>query len=319
MKYFIRKTILFLFPLAILPLLMELLLRNIPNDYNYKKEYLMNNSNNITKLFLGSSHTYYGINPDFISGNSFNASHISQSIDLDYQIIKKYENNWNELKYIIIPIDYFTLFSRLSNGIEYWRIKNYNLYYDMHLSNSLSDNSELMSVSLKLNLRRIISYYFLNKTAITCSKLGFGNNYKKSNDLVKTGKTAALRHTKNDLSKLNESLKILKEIIDFASKNNIEIIFYTSPAYNTYVSNLDKNQLNLTINTITELAVNNSNCNYFNLLNDTHFYSDDFRDADHLNPEGAKKLSLRIDELISNKTKYERTTKAIRNAGFIVN
>jgi len=133
--------------------------------------------------------------------------------------------------------------------------------------------------------------------------------------LIKTGETAALRHTTKDLSKLNESLEILKEIIGFASENNIEIIFYTSPAYNTYVSNLDKNQLNLTINTITELTEKNSNCNYFNLLNDTHFYSDDFRDADHLNPEGAKKLSLRIDELISNKTKYERTTKAIRNAG----
>ena len=92
----------------------------------------------------------------------------------------------------------------------------------------------------------------------------------------------------------------MKEIIDFASRNNIEIIFYTSPAFNTYVSNLDKNQLNLTINTITELAKNNNNCNYFNLLEDSNFHSSDFRDADHLNPEGAKKLSLRIDELISS-------------------
>tara|TARA_B110000503_G_C7141898_1_gene411207 strand:- start:241 stop:1149 length:909 start_codon:yes stop_codon:yes gene_type:complete len=300
MKRFFIKTILFLLPLVIIIITMETLLRSIPNDYNFKNNFLLNNSNNVTKLFLGSSHTYYGINPDFISGNSFNASHISQTINLDYEIIKKYDNNWNELKYIIIPIDYFTLFSRLSNGIEYWRIKNYNLYYDMNLSNSFSDNSELLSVSLKSNLRRIISFYFLNKTSITCSKLGFGNNYKKSNDLIKTGKTAALRHTKKDLSKLSESLKILKEIIDFASRNNIEIIFYTSPAFNTYVSNLDKNQLNLTINTITELAKNNNNCNYFNLLEDSNFHSSDFRDADHLNPEGAKKLSLRIDELISS-------------------
>jgi hypothetical protein len=299
MKRFFIKTILFLLPLVIIIITMETLLRSIPNDYNFKKNYLLNNSNNVTKLFLGSSHTYYGINPDFISGNSFNASHISQTIDLDYEIIKKYDNNWNELKYIVMPIDYFTLFSRLSNGIEYWRIKNYNLYYDMNLSNSFSDNSELLSVSLKSNLRRISSFYFLNKTSITCSKLGFGNNYKKSKDLIKNGQTRALRHTMKDLSKLSESLKILKEIIDFASRNNIEIIFYTSPAYNTYVSNLDKNQLNLTINTITELAKNNNNCNYFNLLEDSNFHSSDFRDADHLNPEGAKKLSLRIDELIS--------------------
>lgn len=304
MEKFIRKTIFFLLPLAILALLMEFLLRNIPNDYNFKKEYLNSNSNKITTIFLGSSHTYYGIDPDFISGNSFNAGHISQSIDLDYQIIKKYENNWDELKYIIIPIDYFTLFFRLKDGIEHWRIKNYNLYYDMSLSNSFSDNSELLSVSLKSNLRRIISFYFLSKTSVTCSKLGFGNNYKNSSNLIETGKTAALRHTENDLSKLNESIEILIEIIDFASKNNIEIVFFTSPAYDTYVSNLDENQLNLTINTITELAEKYSNCNYFNLLNDPHFYSTDFGDADHLNSKGAKKLSLKLDKLISIKTEY---------------
>jgi len=309
MKNFIKKAILFLLPLIMLILLMEPLLRNIPNDYKYKKEYLIKNSHNIVKLFLGDSHTYYGINPSFISGSAFNASHISQSIDLDYEIIKKYKNNWDELKYIIIPINYSTLFSRLSNGIEYWRVKNYNLYYDMQLSNSLSDNSELLSVSFKSNLKRIISYYFLNKTSITCSKLGFGNNYVKSNDLVKTGKKAALRHTEKDLSKLNESLEILKKIIDFSSKNNIEIIFYTSPTYNTYVSNLDETQLNLTINTMTGLAEKNSNCSYFNLLNDSHFYSSDFRDADHLNPKGAKKLSLLVDQLISN-TKQSRDAQS---------
>ena len=313
MKKFRSKTILFLSPLIILVLLMEPLLRNIPNDYNYKKEYLINNSNNVTKLFLGSSHTYYGINPSFISGTAFNASHISQSIDLDYEIIKKYKDNWNKLKYIIIPIDYFTLFSRLSGGIEYWRVKNYSIYYDIQLSNKLSENSELMSVNLKSNINRIKKYYFLNKTAITCSELGFGNSFEKSKDLDETGKTAALRHTKKDLSKLNESIKILKEIINFAYKNNIEMVFYTTPGYHTYVSNLNSNQLDLTINTITKLTEKNKNCTYFNLLEDTNFYSTDFRDADHLNPDGAKKLSLRIDELISNKEKYERTTMYIKN------
>lgn len=306
MKKFIHKTIFFLLPIVIFFLLMEHLLRSIPNDYNYKMEYLNNNSNNITKLFLGDSHTYYGINPDFISGNSFNASHISQSIDLDYEIIKKYRNNWRRLKFIIIPIDYSTLFYRLSNSVEYWRIKNYNLYYDMHLSNSLSDNSELLSFTFISNLKRIYSYYFRKKTSITCSKLGFGNN-KKSNDLVKTGKTAALKHTILDLSNLNKNIYIIEEIINFASENNIEIIFYTSPAYKTYVSNLNKSQLNLTVKTITELAESNNNCIYFNLLEDTHFSSADFSDANHLNSKGARKLSLRIDELLSDTTKPKRT------------
>lgn len=299
MYKFILKSIFFLLPFFILTIAMELMLRNIPNDYNYKNQYLTDNSNNISKLFLGSSHTYYGINPEFISGRAFNASHISQSLDLDNEILKKFNNNWKELKLIIIPIDYFTLFARLSNGKEKWRIKNYNLYYDMNLSNSISENLELMN--FKINIERINAYYFFNKTSVTCSELGFGINYKDSIDLIKSGKTAASRHTKKDLSYLQNSINILNEIINFASKNNIKIIFYTSPAYKTYVSNLNENQLNLTINKITELADNNINCTYINLLDDTRFSSDDFRDADHLNPNGAKKLTLILDKLISVK------------------
>ncbi|WP_019671458.1 hypothetical protein [Eudoraea adriatica] len=298
MKAFLKKTIIFLVPLAIFFSAMEPLLRNIPNDYSYKNNYLMNNSNKISKLFLGSSHTYYGINPDFISGNSFNGSHISQSINLDYEILKKYKNNWEALEYLMIPIDYFTLFSRMRNGVEYWRVKNYNLYYDIQLSSKLSENSELLSINLKSNIKRVVSYYLLNKTPITCSKLGYGNIYVKSKDLAETGKTAAIRHTTKDFSKLNETIKILEEIIDWASINNTKIIFYTTPAYTTYVSNLDADQLELTINTINKLVEKNTNCSYFNLLEDSDFYASDFSDADHLNQEGAKKLSMKLNELI---------------------
>ena len=187
----------------------------------------------------------------------------------------------------------------MRNGGEYWRAKNYNLYYDIQLSNKLSENSEVLSISVKSNIQRIVSYYLLNKTPITCSKLGYGNIYVKNKDLVETGKTAALRHTTKDFSKLNETIKILEEIIDWASQNNTEIIFYTTPAYTTYVSNLNADQLELTRKTITNLVENNTNCSYFNLLEDPDFFASDFSDADHLNQEGAKKLSKKLDELIS--------------------
>ena len=53
---------------------------------------------------------------------------------------------------------------------------------------------------------------------------------------------------------------------------------------------LNVNQLELTINTITKLAEKNNNCSYFNLLEDSNFYTSDFKEADHLNQKGAKKI-----------------------------
>lgn len=284
---------------------MEPLLRNIPNEYKYKSAYLDSNSNKITKLFLGSSHTYFGVNPDFIKGKSFNAGHVHQSIDLDFEILRKYKNNWNDLKCIIIPIDYSSLFVDKSNRDNFnWRKKYYNVYYDMDISNSLSENSELISHEFRGGLIKIFSYYVLRDNYTSWSKLGYGYfegvNSRVNSDLSITGINAAKRHTCSDYSVLDSNIHVLDSIIEFATANNIDILLYTSPAYKTYVSKLDKNQLDLTINTVSKIANDNINCTYVNLLEDKHFLPNDFRDADHLNQNGAKKFSIIIDKIINN-------------------
>ena len=309
MRRYILKTILFILPIILIGILIEVLIRNIPNDYNYKKEYLDKNSDNIEVLFLGTSHAYYGVNPNLIKAKSFNASHISQSIDYDYEIIKKYKENWKSLKTIAIPIDYSTLFSNLSKSKESWRVKNYQIYYDINNINFLSNNSELLTVKFNLNLKRVYSYYLKNITEITCSNLGYANiidkhpKNKNFTYLTQTGKKAAKRHTKitspDFLPQYKNNTKILKNIISFAHKNNIKIILYTSPAYKTYFNKLDKKQLNLTINSIQNLIANYTHCYYYNFIEDSNFTANDFRDADHLNDFGAQKLSLKLNECIN--------------------
>ena len=74
MSKFIKKVLIFSTPIIIFIILMEVLLREIPNDYSYKKNYLDTHSSEIETLFLGSSHTYYGVNPEFIKSNSFKIS-----------------------------------------------------------------------------------------------------------------------------------------------------------------------------------------------------------------------------------------------------
>lgn len=299
MKLFIKRFLAFVLPIILTFIIIEILIRNIPNDYSYKKQYLDKNSNNIEKLFLGSSHTYYGINPEYITGKGFNLSHISQTINYDYELIKKYDNKWDNLECIAIPIDYFTLFSKAKGSVESWRIKNYNIYYKLGLSNKLSENSEFLTIKFKYNLKRLSSYYVKKNSCITCSELGYGNVHREKKNLNETGIEAAKRHTEKDHSHFDENVKTLNSIIKYAKAKNIKILLYTSPAYITYINNLDKEQLNLTIETSIKMDNNYSNCTYINLLDDRSFSADDFRDADHLNSRGAQKLTVKIDSVIN--------------------
>lgn len=306
MKQFLIKVTIISLPILFGALFMEFLLRNTPNDYLFKKQYLDKNSAEIETLILGSSHSFYGFNPEYFSSNTFNASHISQSLNYDYEILKKYKDQFKNLKTIILPISYFTLFGKLEAGSESWRVKNYIIYYDLNSSKSLTDYSEVLSNRIDVNIKRIVSYYVLGNSTISCTKLGWGTNYNSQNarDLIASGKTAAQRHTIDNVNSdkyqeiFNENRLILNSIIKWCAKNNVNVLLLTPPAFETYRQNLNQEQLKITVNTTRNICSKYDNCIYYNLLSDTNFVATDFYDADHLSEIGAKKLSVLINQKI---------------------
>ena len=302
MKQFLKKTLLFGIPIIVCIVIMELVLRNIPNDYSYKRNYLDQNSNQIETLFLGSSHSLYAVNPEYLNSNTFNAAHVAQSLDYDVEILKKYANQMDKLKYIIVPIDYFSLYNRLETGVEYWRIKNYTIYYGFDKSSGFVENLELLNGKWSENSFRVYKYLWKKKSEISCNQRGWGTNYNSKNkqDLFVTAKAAAKRHAKKSISFFDENVKIVDEIISIAKSKNVKVIFYTCPAYKTYVSQLNQEQLQKTILTIKGIQNLNTNVFYYNFLNDAKFTAKDFYDADHLNEIGAEKFSKKMDSIIIN-------------------
>jgi hypothetical protein len=281
----------------------EFLLRSIPNDYAYKKKYLDSNSNNIEVLFLGSSHIYYGINPEYMSRKTFNGAHISQTLHFDLAILEKYSKRLSNLQFVIIPIDYFSLYSTLEGSIENWRIKNYRIYYGITTPVSLRNSFEVLNGKLPKNIARLKAYLYNHKKDITCNTMGFGTNYNAKNrkDLFESGKTAAKRHTKviaNCQEIYAKNIQTINSMITFCKNHHIKIVFMTCPTYSTYRENLNPIQLNNTINTIKQMCAGQSNVYYYNFLSDSAYQSDDFYDADHLNEFGAKKMTLQLDSIL---------------------
>jgi len=308
MKKFVLKTLLLLLPIIIIALLMEVLLRLIPNDYRFKKKYLDAHSGEIETLILGSSHSFYGIDPVYFSENTFNASYNSQSLNYDYEILKKYQDRFENLKTVVLPVSYFTLFGKLEDGPDKWLIKNYILYYRINTSRKFSDHTEILSNKFNVNLRRLVSYYIKGNTNSISSGLGWGTAYKSENaqDLTETGKTTALRHTRKDIESIKyteiikDNILVLNTIIKWCKNRHVKVILFTPPAYETYREFLNTKQLIATFNIVNELDAKYDNCIYINLLSDPTFIARDFYDSDHLSEIGAKKLSKIFDDRITD-------------------
>lgn len=292
MKKFLFHILKIILPIFIFLLVLEVAIRKIPNDYQLKKTYLDQNAAQINTLILGSSHTFYGINPAYLSKKTFNAAYVSQSLDLDYDILKTYSPKFKNLKTIIIPISYCSLFETLETDIEKWRLKNYVLYYDFPINSDLNNQFEILNSDIKTNLKNAVKHYFFKKSFKTSSELGWGTNFNSKNKKEFQGDFTAKKHTAKNFNLYSKNLNTLHKIITLSKKKNINIIFITTPAHKSYYENLNANQLEKTTKTISELVKNNSNCRYLNLLKSEEFKDIDFYDADHLNEIGAKKLSL---------------------------
>lgn len=300
-RKFIISFSFFAFPILIIFVAGEILLRNIPNDYTTKRNYLEKNAPGIRVLCLGSSHAYYDVNPARFTESCYNAAYVSQTIEYDYKIYQKYNKQLSSLKWIILPISYFTLFSEMENSSESWRIKDYSIYSDLNGKASKYFHYEMLSYNLSINLKRINDYYIYKSSGITCSDLGFGIEHalEKNRNLDSTGYAAASRHTKSmkrSYFVFNE--ETLEKLITLAKKNGTFVLLYTPPAWHSYTDNIDKRFLKITMDSVGNLCRKYSNVSYQNYLTDNNFGSDDFLDADHLNGFGARKLSLRLDSLI---------------------
>ena len=237
MKRFIIKILLLSLPIAIIYISMEFLLRKIPNDYSYKKEYLDRHANEIQIINFGSSHAYYAINPEYFSKNAFNASHVAQKLDYDFGIFNKYKEYFTHLEFIILPISYFSLWIHQKNGGETWRIKNYAIYYEIG-SNTLFNNFEMLNISFSNNMGRLKRYYLNRENEDTSNSLGWGTAFKSENSQIvqNTGKVAIGEGVGNIFSNenvktLNESLRILNSFSEYCNQQNVKLIFLTIPCY----------------------------------------------------------------------------------------
>lgn len=202
MKRFIIQIIVYLLiPFAGLMGISEYCMRQVPNDYKYKNDWLCSNAKKVEIYVLGSSHTYYGIEPSRFRLSAFNGAHVSQGLKYDLFLLQKFEQSMDSLRWVILPISYFTLTSKgLENGQEKWRIKNYTIYYDCPYHKF---EPEFALESYKFCPKAFWSAITSNNSHLSCNELGRGLNYARENrdeeGWKDSGVTAAKRHTVGEI------------------------------------------------------------------------------------------------------------------------
>ena len=279
----------------------EYFLRRLPNVIKYKDSYLTAHAKDIQVLILGSSHPYAGIDPDLFDKDTFNASFVSQCLQLDWQIFNKYKEELVSLETIILPIAYFSLWYKLSDSIEAWRMKDYVINYGIK-SDIFIHKSHLLSSPLD-SIINLFDYYIKRKTDLSCTEKGMSkrNVLEKNKKYQDNSQRRADQHTYNITSAekrrlYDENLSILERFAEYCLQNNIQLIIVIMPAYKSYREKLNHEQLNNMYNTIERVVLSYDFIDFIDLFDDQNFQIEDYMDSDHLNSAG----TLKISEILNN-------------------
>jgi len=312
MRLFFKRFLFFLIPILLVLGLAELYLRHVPTSYKIKQTQLTANAGDIQLLILGNSHATYGLDPSQFSLYAFNLASVNQSLYFDKRITLKYINELPKLKYVLISMDYHSLYFSDEGVRDTWSYYGYGINY----KDSLSVATRLSYLygykgvfALEFMKRSFQKEYKIIRSVDVDFDMDLDHPYTKGYIGKVKGPYLAEEDNRlraeyfNDMVRTsNERESViadLEDFIDTLKKRNITPILVTLPCYGPYRAYLDKKIMEQ--NTIDIQAICSKEqiryWDYFTMpLDSIYFYN-----SDHLNEKGAaivtKDVNRRIEEL----------------------
>ena len=293
MKIFLRKIWVFFLPLVLLVSIGEAIIRKPDNDYKKKFRDFEQILPEVGTLILGSSHAVNGVNPLLLSSDAFNMAYVSQSLDIDSKILDYALERGAPIDSVYLCVSYFSLHGNLHTSKGNWRLKNYNIYTPIRGDWKPKHQLEMLVRPLADNLKLIKSIYQGQHEALSIDSLGFRPStiIPSEERMVKTAEHALKNHTKENDDLVKEMTHTLAKIIDRCEERNITLVLFTAPVYPTYSDRMDSTQYQQFQRAIVQAMGDHKHVRYHNFLRSRQFLRTDFRNADHLNIEGAKRFT----------------------------
>jgi len=279
--------------IAVLSIYIYIVSEKVPTHFKYQRIAELKTSE---LIITGSSHALMGINPNRLLQRSSNIAEINKPIVVDLSIIKTYRKSLPALKYVILPIDYFTLF--FSGETEHYN-KRYWHHWGIHKEGISKWHVNDCYLETPFDL-------FAEKKEPLSNHSIQSGKWSKFSDKIKD-KLASNRidiwhKTWMDFHAKDSIAKAIEDFIVFCQNEGIQVILIEMPVPKVTQSYMKAEYLNFTSDFIKEVKQKYSVMHidfkqYEALQSDTLF-----ADADHLNKQGAERLTDSLKQSLMSLT-----------------
>ena len=177
MVKFYKKIVVFLLPVIIVWLGIELFYRIVPTNYSYKATQLATEYQDSEVLLFGNSHVLYGLNPKYFTKRTYNAANVSQSLYFDELIFNQYIDKLPEVEAVVLSVSYFSLSQIDGTSEDAWR--KYYYKHQMGLNVPIVSLFDIKNYSLALgrnfkNSANLLHMAMIDGTIVKVHRAGQG-------------------------------------------------------------------------------------------------------------------------------------------------
>ncbi len=212
-----------------------------------------------------------------------------------------------KLKTVIFELSYAHL-EIPHNGVHFWKHGVYLKYYGVNAfdRNTYFKDKLIYLSSPDIYSRLLVNHYItgkesfgLNKYGIdTTNDNGFFKKVKYNPDII--NKATLNIRTKELPTVFKTNVAFFINMIEEATKKGLQVIVITAPLNSSYLKARNPNILRRRDSVLTMVEKNYKNLKVFRKEEDTiNFNLKDFKNHNHLNPTGAKKLSKLLNTFIN--------------------
>lgn len=295
MKKFLIQTGVFALVMLMIVGTLEVCIERTPNPYRYKHEWMKSHSKEVRTLILGSSHAYYGICPKEFGDDAFSLANTAQTLRYDLYLLTHYD--MPNLKTVILPYSYFTLWEDCeAQGMDDCIIQ-YRRYMDCDIHSAL-DGYDLECFYLPSFREKARGLLLPRKKFWDPQGWGMEYTLEARDTDWDDGESRAKANTYIDSDVawglVRQNAARLDSIARFCNNRSATLVLVHTPVSATFTAFTHSVQNTINEKVLLTFLQKHPYVEYIDADDHTVFNDNDFYDADHLNRDGARKLSRYI-------------------------
>lgn len=307
-RKFLTYCLLFFVPVVLGYAVMEFLSRDLPSVFKTNSFYIEREKANFETLVLGSSQVQSAVNPQGLDDPTLNLASGDQHHDTDFKLLHSFQKRLPKLRTVILEVSY-SHFELPHNSKDFWKNSMYLHYYDVNCyeRRTYFKDQLLYLSNPKIFSKKITTHFIKKEQNEVYNAFGFNtNNYQ--GQFKKLGydeqKIAAMPrfkiNTEANPAVFATNTALFEKMLDFLAEKNLDVIICKVPMYKTYHSRKNPDILRRRDSVLAAVLQKNPKIKLLDLETDTlNFDVHDFWNQSHLNPDGAKKFTHRLNELLN--------------------